>query len=101
MPRSIGAGLIEAVDRLVADSVRLGYHRARSEHAFWPLVGRVLLAAGHPDPSRLGPADLAAYAGALDDFANRADCLLTTVRLLRSGAGGHLDQSSAPPEGGA
>jgi integrase len=73
VPRSIGAGLIESVDALVADSVRLGYTRARSENAFWPLVGRLLLAAGHPDPSLLRQADLDGYAAALSDFAERQD----------------------------
>ena len=89
VPRSIGAGLIEAVDRLVVESVRLGYTRARSEHAFWPLVGRVLLAAGQPDPSRLGPADVAAYAAALDDFAQREDLstYYRSVEAFRARAG--------------
>ncbi|MEV6987499.1 tyrosine-type recombinase/integrase [Sphaerisporangium sp. NPDC051017] len=73
VPRNVGGSLAAGIECLVADSVQLGYTRRSSEHAFWPLVGRLLLAAGHADPARLGEADLTAYAQALTEFAKRED----------------------------
>jgi integrase len=73
VPRDAHPGLARALDALVDEAVGLGYSSVLARNALRPLVGRLLLAAGHGDPARLGDADLAAYRSALGEFAKRED----------------------------
>ncbi|MDQ2873726.1 MAG: site-specific integrase [Actinomycetota bacterium] len=73
VPRDADAGPARALDAIVEEAVGLGYARVPARNSMRPLVGRLLLAAGHGDPARLGDADLAACRSALGEFGKRKD----------------------------
>jgi integrase len=76
LPRCVDSGLVDTVEALVAEATQLGYAQISARHTFWPLLGRLLLAAGHGDLTRLSEPDLEAYRMALAEFGKRDDIAL-------------------------
>jgi hypothetical protein len=76
LPRCVDPVVVDAVEALVADAVQLGYAQISARHTFWPLLGRLLLAAGHGELSRLCEVDLDGYRAALVEFGKRDDIAL-------------------------
>lgn len=76
VPRCVDVVLVDAVAALVAEATQLGYAQISARNTFWPLLGRLLLAAGHGDLSRLSGPDLQGCRTALAEFGKRDDLAL-------------------------